>query len=285
MPEIYIIKSNGEKELFDYKKLEISLRKSGAGEELIKKIIADIGREIIDGMTTVEIYKKAYSLLKKEHRPTALRYSLKKAVAQLGPTGFPFEKFIAEIFKANGYETETNRIVKGKCVEHEIDVVAWKEGELIMTEAKFHTDFSLKSDLKIALYVKARYDDIFGQKYMFGGKARELTGGWIVTNTKFSSMAIQYDQCQPQLTLVGWNYPYDNNLHNMIEKAELIPITALTTINTAEKNMFLARGIVLSKSLLDENLLKDLNFDDKRIKNIISEVNDLCEHCRTQFKK
>ncbi|MFA6227005.1 MAG: ATP cone domain-containing protein [Candidatus Paceibacterota bacterium] len=285
MPEIYIVKSNGEKELFDYKKLETSLRKSGADDGIVRKIISDIGTEIKDGMTTAEIYKKAYSFLKKTHRPTALRYSLKKAVAQLGPTGFPFEKFIAEIFKAEGYETETNRIVKGKCVEHEIDIVAWKEGELIMTEAKFHTDFSLKSDLKIALYVKARYDDIFGQKYVFGGKERELTEGWIVTNTKFSSMAIQYDQCQPQLKLVGWNYPYNNNLHNMIERHELIPLTALTTINTAEKNMFLARGIILSKSLLDEQLLKDLNFDDKKIRDINLEIEELCKHCRIQTKK
>ena len=285
MPDIYIIKSTGERELFDYKKLETSLKKIGTSDDLTKDVLDEVGKNLHDEMTTKEIYKLAYTILRKKHRPIALRYSLKKAVAQLGPTGFPFEKFIAEIFKAEGFETETNRIVKGKCVEHEIDITAWKEGELIMTEAKFHTDFSLKSDLKIALYVKARYDDIFGQKYVFGGKERELTEGWLVTNTKFSEMAIQYDQCQPQLKLVGWNYPYGNNLHNMIERHELIPLTALTTITTSEKNMFLARGIILSKSLLDEKLLKDLNFDDKKIKSIWTEINELCEHCRVQIKK
>lgn len=284
MPEIYIIKSTGDKEIFDYKKLENSLRKIGTDSELIKEIISEVSADLHDGMTTKEIYTKAYSILRKKRRPVALRYSLKKAVAQLGPTGFPFEKFIAEIFKANGYSAETNRLVKGKCVEHEIDIIAWKENELIMTEAKFHTDFNLKSDLKIALYVKARYDDIFGQKYTFGGKERQLTEGWIVTNTKFSQMAIQYGQCQPQLKFVGWNYPYNNNLHNMIEKHELIPLTALTTINQAEKNMLLAKGIVLSKSLLDESLLRDLNFDDNKIKSVQLEINDLCEHCKSQFK-
>jgi hypothetical protein len=284
MPDIYIVNSTGDRELFDYGKLENSLRRVGTNDELIKEIISEIITGLHDGMSTREIYKKAYSILRRKKRPIAIRYSLKKAVAELGPTGFPFEKFIAEIFKANGYSTETNRIIKGKCVEHEIDIIAWKKNELIMTEAKFHTDFNLKSDLKIALYVKARYDDIFGQKYMFGGKERELTEGWIVTNTKFSLMAIQYGQCQPQLKFFGWNYPYNNNLHDMIEKHELIPLTALTSINQLEKNMFLARGIVLSKSLLDENLLKDLNFDDKKIKNIKLEINDLCEHCRSQFK-
>ncbi len=284
MPEIYIIKSNGERELFDYKKLENSLKNIGTEDSIIKEIISEISNELHEGITTREIYKKAYSILRKKQKTVSLRYSLKKAVAELGPTGFPFEKYVAEIFKSQGYETETGVIVKGKCVEHEIDVVAWKEGELIMTEAKFHTDFNLKSDLKVVLYVKARYDDLYGNTYIFGGKERELTEGWIVTNTKFSTTAIQYDQCQPHLKLVGWNYPYGNNLHNMIERAELIPITALTSINTMEKNMFLARGVVLSKSLLDENLLKEVNFDEKKIKSIITEVNSLCEHCRVQFK-
>ena len=284
MPEIYIVKSNGERELFDYKKLEESLKKIGTDDAVIKEIIAEVSQDLHDGITTREIYKKAYSILKKKQKAVSLRYSLKKAVAELGPTGFPFEKYVAEIFKSQGYETETGVIVKGKCVEHEIDVVAWKEGELIMTEAKFHTDFNLKSDLKVVLYVKARYDDLYGNRYVFGGKERELTEGWIVTNTKFSSTAIQYDQCQPGLKLVGWNYPYGNNLHNMIERAELIPLTALTAINTTEKNMFLARGIVLSKALLNEELLKEFNFDEKKIKSIITEVNSLCEHCRAQFK-
>ncbi|MFA6430182.1 MAG: ATP cone domain-containing protein [Candidatus Paceibacterota bacterium] len=283
MPEIYIIKSNGEREVFDYSKLEASLKKIGTDDLVVKEILEEIAKELHEGITTREIYKRAYSILRKKQKTVSLRYSLKKAVAELGPTGFPFEKYVAEIFKSQGYETETGVIVKGKCVEHEIDVVAWKEGELIMTEAKFHTDFNLKSDLKVVLYVKARYDDLYGNRYVFGGKERELTEGWIVTNTKFSSTAIQYDQCQPHLKLVGWNYPYGNNLHNMIERAELIPITALTSINTIEKNMFLARGVVLSKALLDENLLKEVNFDEKKIKSIITEVNSLCEHCKAQF--
>lgn len=275
MPNFYVKKSNGEKELFDYTKLEASLRKIGTEEAVIKEVIADVIKDTFDGITTQEIYRKAYSVLRKKHKPAAIRYSLKKAVGQLGPTGFPFERFVAEIFKANGYTTDTDKIVAGKCVEHEIDVVAWKGDELIMTEAKFHTDYNLKSDLKIVLYVKARYDDIFGNKYTFGGQERKLTEGWIVTNTKFSSTAIQYGQCQPALKFVGWNYPYDNNLHHMIEKNGLIPLTALTTINTEEKNIFLSRGIVLSKSLLDENLLREIHFNETKIKSIQDEVNGL----------
>ncbi len=174
----------------------------------------------------------------------------------------------------------TDQVVQGKCVEHEIDVVAWKGDQLIMSEAKFHTDYNLKSDLKIVLYVKARYDDIIGVKYGFGGQERKITEGWLITNTKFSTTAVRYASCQAMLKLVGWNYPFSGNLHDMIEKHELIPITALTTITQEEKNQFLLKGLVLSKSLLNEDLLYSLNFDAKKIKAIQEEVNELCESCR-----
>lgn len=287
MNEFYVIKANGEKELFDYKKLESSLRKSGASDDLIANVVSEISAEAKAKqiVTTQDLYRKAFVILKKKHKPSAIRYSLKKAVAQLGPTGFPFEKFVAEILKANGYETITDQIVQGKCVPHEVDVIAWKEKELIMVEAKFHTDFNLKSDLKIVLYVKARYDDIFGLEYNYGGVKRKLTEGWIITNTKFSNTAIQYGQCQPALKFIGWNYPYNNNLHDMIERQELIPLTALTSISTIEKNIFISRGIILSKTLLDIEVLKSFHFDDKKIKVIQDEVQELCEHCRARFGK
>ncbi len=286
MNEFYVIKANGEKELFDYKKLESSLKKINTPDDLIAQVVAEISNDAKNKeiVTTHDIYRQVFSILRKKHKPVAVRYSLKKAVAMLGPTGFPFEKFVAEIFKAQGYETVTDQLIKGKCVEHEIDVVAWKKEEMIMVEAKFHTDFNLKSDLKIVLYVKARYDDIFGQEYAVGGTARKLTEGWIITNTKFSSTAIQYGQCQPLLKFVGWNYPYDNNLHDLIEKYELIPLTALTSITTSEKNLFLSRGIILSKSLLDDDMMKGYSFDENKIKSIKDEVNGLCEHCRNRFK-
>ncbi|MFA6341059.1 MAG: restriction endonuclease [Candidatus Paceibacterota bacterium] len=285
MKEFYVIKANGERELFNVKKLETSLKKIGTRDDLIREVLLEVEKYAFDGITTGEIYKKAYSILRKKYRPVAIRYSLKKAVAMLGPTGFPFEKFVAEIFKAEGYATETDQVVKGKCVDHEIDVVAWKDKELIMVEAKFHTDFNLKSDLKIVLYVKARYDDIFGNTYSYGGGQRQLTEGWVVTNTKFSTTAIQYAKCQKNFKLVGWNYPYKNDLHEMIEKYDLIPLTALTTLNSTEKGMFLSKGIVLSKDLLNVSLLKEFNFDEKKIRSIQTEINDLCEHCRLDVRR
>jgi hypothetical protein len=275
---IYIIKSDGIRELFDREKLLRSLRKIGTDRETADLIVSKVEADLHDGHTTKEIYRQAFSLLKKHQRPVALRYSLKRAIAELGPSGFPFEKFVAEIFKAQGYQAVTDQIAMGACVPHEIDVVAYNDQELIMTEAKFHTDFGTRSDLKVALYIKARFDDLGNNTFKYGGKERKMTKGMLITNTNFSSTAIQYGECV-HLNMVGWNYPQEKNLHHIIESLNLVPLTVLTTLTQTEKKMFLANDIVLSKQLGDFGLLKSYGLDDIKARAIVREVYDLCKEC------
>ena len=275
---IYIIKSDGVRELFDREKLLRSLRKIGTDKTTADMIVAKIEADLTDGHSTKEIYKKAFTLLKKHQRPVALRYSLKRAIAELGPSGFPFEDYVAEIFKAQGYNAVTDQIAMGICVPHEIDVVAYNDTELIMVEAKFHSDFGNHSDLKVALYIKARFEDLQNSVYKYGGKTRKMTKGMLITNTNFSTTAIQYGECA-KLNMIGWNYPKSNNLHQLIESLNLVPVTVLTTLTQTEKKMFLANRIVLSKQLGDFGLLKSYGFDDVKAQAVVREVYDLCKEC------
>ncbi len=275
---IYIIKSDGTRELFNREKLLRSLRKIGTDSNTANLIINKVESNLTNDNTTKEIYRQAFSLLKKHQRPVALRYSLKQAIAELGPSGFPFEKFIAQIFKVQGYQVITGQVVMGTCVPHEVDVVAYNDKELIMVEAKFHTGFGTKSDLKIALYVKARFDDLYKGVFKYGGRERQLTKGLLITNTKFSSMAIQYGECAG-LEMIGWNYPKESNLLRLIENLNLMPVTVLTTLTQSEKKMFLANDIVLSKQLGDFGLLKSYGLDDNKAQAVIKEVYDLCKEC------
>lgn len=278
-PGIYIIKADGTRELFDREKLLRSLRKIGTESTLADLIVSKVEADLADGHTTKEIYRQAFSLLKKRQRPVALRYSLKRAIAELGPSGFPFEKFVAEIFKARGYQTVTDQIVIGTCVPHEIDVVAYNDKELIMTEAKFHADFGNHSDLKVALYIKARFDDLQNGTYRYGGNSeKKMTKGMLITNTNFSTTAIQYGECV-HLNMIGWNYPAGSDLHQMIESLNLVPITVLTTLTQSDKKMFLANDIVLSKQLGDFGLLKSYGFDDIKAQAVVREVYELCKEC------
>lgn len=284
---IYIIKSDGVREIFDREKLLRSLRKIGTDNITADYIVNKIESGIKEGSSTKEIYRQAFTLLKKRQQPVAIRYSLKRAIAELGPSGFPFENYIAEIFKAQGYQAVTGQVVLGSCVPHEVDVVAYNDKELIFVEAKFHSDFGTNSDLKVALYVKSRFDDLQNGTYKYGlppelmSRGRKMTKGLLITNTKFSSTAIQYGECA-NLNMIGWNYPKNNNLHNLIEDLNMIPLTALTTLSHTEKKMFLANDIVLSKQLGDFGLLKSYNLSDEKAQAVIKEVHSLCRECVKQ---
>lgn len=216
--QIFVVKASGQRELFNEEKLRSSMLRSGATDEAVEDVLIHIEPELHDGMTTTDIYKHAFNVLHKWKEPVAMRYALRRAVMELGPTGFPFEKFIAEYFKDKGFETLTDQEVLGACVPHEMDVVAWNDEKLIMAEAKFHNELGIKSDLKVVLYVKARFDDLRESVFNFGGKDRKLTEGWLITNTKFSSTAIHYGVCQ-KLIMIGWNYPEHGNLQDMIESS------------------------------------------------------------------
>jgi hypothetical protein len=214
--QIMILKANGRQEAFDPDKLRFSLLKSGASKEMVENVLEHISSELRDGMTTGEIYKHAFSVLNNTAKPIARRYSLRRAIMDLGPSGLPFEDFVAEVLRAKGFKCETRQTVLGECVPHEIDVVAYNESKLIMVEAKFHNELGTKSDLKVVLYIKARFDDLKENVFNYGGVDRPITDCWLITNTKFSSTAIHYGECK-NLTMIGWNYPEKGNLQDMIE--------------------------------------------------------------------
>lgn len=272
---IYVIKADGSREPFDVSKLERSLKKAGASSKSVMDILEKIQSGLRHDITTHEIYRHAFELLHKDERPIALKYSLKRAIMDLGPSGFPFEDFIAEIFRYKGFETETGKIVRGFCVEHEIDVIAWNSEKLIMVEAKFHNELGIKSDLKIALYVKARFDDLRKMTFKYG-KERQLDEGWLITNTKFTSTAIEYGSCQGGLKMIGWNYPPVGNLHDMILESKLHPITCLISLNGREKKELLDKGVVLCKSIIENpDLLIPLGFNTAKSQKVIEEISSL----------
>ncbi|HRH25728.1 MAG TPA: ATP cone domain-containing protein [Parcubacteria group bacterium] len=212
-----IIKADGTREIFNPSKLRTSLIRARASEEAADAVIAQVMSELREGMTTREIYKSAFKHLVEMQKPVAQRYSVRRAMLDMGPTGFPFEDFVAEVLRTKGFETLTRQTVLGGCVPHEMDVVAWNDDKLVMVEAKFHNGLGIKSDLKVALYVKARFDDLKDNMHHYGGRDRKLDEGWLITNTKFSSTALHYGLCQ-KLTMIGWNYPERGNLQDMIEE-------------------------------------------------------------------
>ncbi len=275
MEDILITKKSGEKELFDENKLRSSLEHSGANKKTIDKVINELELYLQNGMSTRKIYKKAYSILSTVSKRTAGRYRLKKAILDLGPTGFPFEKFVRAIIAAQGYQAETGLIIQGKCVQHEVDVVAKNEKKIIIVECKFHRESNRKSDVKVPMYIRSRFTDIqlkWEEEDKIKGREYEP---WVVTNTRFTEDAVKFGKCSG-LKLVSWDYPVNNGLRNMIDKAGLHPLTSLKTLTKKEKTNILNNGYVLCNQLT-EAILLEADIPAHKIENVLFEAKTLTE--------
>jgi len=271
----YVIKASGQKELFDIRKFRRSLQKAGASSKLVSQMVQDIKKQT-DLRSTKDIYEYALAYLDKKDRPVAARYNLKKALRDLGPAGFPFEKFIAELFRAQGFTAEIDKIIHGICVEHEVDISATKKGKHYIVECKFHNRRGLKSDIKVALYIKARYDDIEKAWSKDPQHSHKVHGAWIVTNTKFTSKAIQFGTCVG-LHMLDWKHPTGKSLPQLIDKLGLHPITALTSLNAQQKRECIKSGLVLCRHAKDhKETLRRLRLSDYKIKRLIQETQEVC---------
>lgn len=269
-----VIKADGEEEPFDPSKLELSLRRSGAAPEVCRYIVNHIRGELEDGMTTSEIYQHAFNLLKREEKSgIAARYSIKRAVFDLGPSGFPFERFVSEILRSEGWKTKTGVAMNGKCAPHEVDVLAEKGKERVGIEVKFHNSQGIRTDVKDALYVHARFEDLKAARE----QSPKVTDGCLVTNTRFTINAVRYGMCSG-LTMVSWDYPRNGGLHERIEKARVHPITALTTVSDSEKRRLLDKNIVLCRKIMENpSILAEFGINKERTEEIVAETRELCK--------
>ncbi|KYG72869.1 ATP cone domain-containing protein [Roseivirga echinicomitans] len=269
MNTILVKKYSGELVPFEIEKLENSLFKSGASPELIEEITQEVLGCLVEGISTKEIYKRAYGILRKSSYALAGRYKLKKAILELGPSGYPFEAFIAHLFEYQGYKVQSGVVLDGKCVSHEVDVRAENDTEIHFMECKYHSNPGYKSDVKIALYVHSRVNDLIAH-YQPKFPNKKFTG-WIVDNTNFTSDAIRYAECSG-LKIMAWSYPSKGSLKDRIEISGLYPISCLVSLTKAEKQVLLKKDIVLCQQLLDSD--EALHLIDRR------KHNKVLEECR-----
>lgn len=277
---VSITKADGSQEPFNPEKLIASLLRAGAEHTVATTIAREVERELYAGITTHEIYRHAFARLRDTRRTAAARYSLKRALLEFGPSGFPFEAYIARLLVAEGATTTIDQIVQGACVEHEVDVVAempaqnGKGKSVLLVEAKFHNAPGFKTDLKTVLYVKARLEDIAAARK--AAHLAEPMRGLVVTNTKFTSIARQYAECAG-VEILGWEEPEGATLQSRIEAAGLYPVTALTSLNRREKMALLSQKVVLCSAISeDTRALSSVGVSGIRAGLVLEEAGALC---------
>jgi hypothetical protein len=271
-----ITKASGESELFDISKLKRSLENAGADSDVIEKIAADIRQWLEDGDTTKKIYARAYSLLHHKNGVSALRYKLKNALIEFGPTGYPFERFVGEVFKKLGYKTEVGQIVQGRCITHEVDVIATKDYTQNLIECKFAQSQGSRIGVQVPLYVRSRMEDIIEKRQHMDEFKGMKFSGWVVTNNRFSSDSIDYSKCVG-LHLIAWDYPQGNGLKEIILKENVFPVTILNHLDITEKENLIEKGIVTCAQLLEnKDILQAFELQKSNYRHLLSELNSIC---------
>jgi len=269
---INVKKNSGELAPFEFRKLRKALIRAGAKQNELSEIEEEIFFQLYEGITTRRIYQVAYNILKRKSKNAAGRYRLKKAIFDLGPSGYPFEKFIGRLFTNKGYNVTVGEIVQGRCVTHEVDVIAENDEEIIMVECKFHRQQGRKSDIKVALYIKSRFDDIYNKIKQSGQYPNKKFKGYIATNTRFTEDAISYANCA-NLNLISWSSASKNNLQDWVEGTNFHLITALSSATKKIKQKLLENDIVLCRDLIDkEKELYEIGIPNSIIKKIIKEA-------------
>jgi len=272
---IKVIKLNGEQEPFSLKKVYGSAMRAGASSFLARTISSEIEKEVYPGITTAEIFKKVKERLRKENPKSALRFSLKEAMKKLGPAGFVFEDFVRQVLSRYGMDVSGNMILKGRCSKYEIDFLAEKEDIVYVGECKYRNSAGDKIDINVCLKSFAILDDVKDNLRFKGKEVNYL----IVTNTKFTDEAMRYAACK-KMELLGWSYPKDLGLEDMVEERKLYPVTILPSFKGYLAEALRNEKIMLVEDILSLNVdkfVKKVNIPRKQFETLLKEAEILMD--------
>ncbi len=286
---MYVIKVSGKRVRFNPAKVRRTCLRAGASPVLADSIVKEVIKNVYNGMETRELLRLILKFLKQKDPIVATRYSLKKAMLSLGPAGFIFEEFIVSLLKAYGYQAWCPPLIQGTCVKHEVDIIAkspYKKfdpinekesshSRIYMIECKYHNTPGLRSGLKEALYVWARFLDVKDAWHQ--GMGQEFHRPWLISNTKFSNSAIKYAQCK-DLRLLGWQYPRGNGLEYLIENKKLYPITILRSLDRASREILFSKKIILCQELISikkEVLKQKTMLKEQKLTSLINEASSI----------
>jgi hypothetical protein len=272
---IFVTKFDGRKQPFDKQKIIRTCLRMRASIEQARSIADKIEKRVYDGISTKEILKMIFAYLE-EYRPQIKhQIDLREAIALLRPKP-DFEHFIAHLMKEYGYKILTNQIVQGKCVDHEIDVIAQKNGEIIYVEVKHHVNPHTFTGMDIFLQAKATFDDL-KEGYKLGKNDFNFNKALVVCNTKISEHARRYSACVG-INHIGWKHPEDKGLEVMIENRKLYPITFLRTLKLREAFSLLDMDIITLRDLVRANIheiRRNTGLKRKRIEEILTAASEI----------
>jgi hypothetical protein len=247
---VHVTKFDGTRQPFDKNKIVRTCLRMGAKRAVAESIAEEIETRVYDGIETKKILQMIFRSLRK-HKPVIRnQIDLRKALSLLNPAP-DFERFIQLLLSEHGYEVTPNQIIRGRCVEHEVDAVARKNGKTCIVEVKHHYKYHTPTSLDVSRISRAVFEDVT-EAYELGLNNLKIDYALIVCNTKLSEHAKRYADCRG-IRHIGWSSPPNHDLQTMIEEKKLYPITFLKGLNAETRNKLAHNGVILLKQLTEKN--------------------------------
>jgi hypothetical protein len=270
--EVYVTKADGTRQLFDREKVVRTCLRMGASRRLADEVARKVEDSLYDGIPTSKVLQLTFRLLRR-YKP-AFRHvlDLRRGLSLMGSKP-EFESFVQVLLARNGFEVAPNRLVTGKCVEHEVDAIAKKNGVTYFVEAKHHVSYHTLTGLDESRIARAILEDVT-EGFELGRSSLRIDRAMIVTNTRYSEHAMRYGECRGILQ-IGWSSPANFSLQNLIEEKNLYPLSSLRGIKNEAKTKLVTSGIVLIEQLFEEKtstLARKTGIQKETLKQIIEKA-------------
>jgi hypothetical protein len=274
MKQFYVTKADGSQQLYDRNKVLNTCRKMRLAEADANAVVDRVEKELHDGIGTKKILQLVFRYVRKYRPEVAHRIDLRQAIAFLRPKP-DFEKFVGHMLEAEGYEVETNLIVSGRCVDHEIDAVAKRGKDVVCVEVKHHYNEHTYTGVGIFLEAWATLEDL-----QAGYAANKNSIGFnkllVVCNTKISDYAKAYAKCKG-FEHLAWKTP-EMSLERIVEEHRLYPVTLMKGIGSDAAARLGDSGIVLLKQFVREDikkLSKKMRLPKDKVRELVSNANKI----------
>ncbi len=266
---VSVTKADGAKQLFDKEKVVRTCLRMGATRKVAEVVAERIEANVYEGIETSRILQMIFKELRK-FKPAVKHHTDLRRALSLMKSKPDFEQFIRIVLDEHGYEVTPNQIIRGKCVEHEVDAMARKDGETYFVEVKHHFNYHTPTGLDVSRIARAVLED-FTEGFKLGLNSVRIDKAMIVCNTKFSGHAKRYAECRG-IQHIGWNSPLNNGLQTLIGERKLYPITYLKGLKTTTIEKLASAGVILLRQLLEENprkLRRIVGIPEKNLRAII----------------
>jgi len=269
---VFVTKADGSRQLFDREKVVKTCLRMGANRRIAFEVADKVEARLYDGIPTKKVLQMIFRLLRK-HKPTIRHFlDLRKGLSLMSSKP-EFEKFVQILLAHHGFEVSPNQIIKGKCVGHEVDAVARKDGVTFFVEAKHHSNYHTPTGLDESRIARAVLEDVT-EGFVLGKSNLEIDRAMIVTNTRYSEHARRYGKCR-NILQIGWSSPKTLALQNMIEEKKLYPLSCIKGLNSEIKMKLVNSGIVLMKQLVEEEtskLARETGISREILQNVIEKA-------------